>query len=88
MEAAEVLLPFCFYFVAVHEIFTRSQIKRNRRKINPRNKTVISTGCPVCLVLKQGAVNQLFFEVFLMFLDCLDHSRWAKFHLGILGPRE
>ena len=25
----------------------------------------ISTGCPVCLVLKQGAVNQLFIEVFL-----------------------
>ena len=48
----------------------------------------VSTGCPVCLVLKQGAVNQLFFEVFLMFLACLDHSRWAKFHLGILGPQE
>ena len=47
-----------------------------------------STGCPVCLVLKQGAVNQLFFEVFLMFLACLDSSRWAKFHLGMLGPQE
>ena len=47
-----------------------------------------STGCPVCLVLKQGAVNQLFFEVFLMFLACLDHSRSAKFHLGLLGPQE
>ena len=44
-----------------------------------------STGCPVCLVLKQGAVNELFLEVFLMFLACLDHARWAKFHLGILG---
>ena len=30
-----------------------------------------STGCPVCLVLKQGAVNRLFLEVFLMFLACL-----------------
>ena len=48
----------------------------------------IPTGCPVCLVLKQGAVNQLFFEVFLMFLACLDHARWAKFHLGILRPQE
>ena len=47
-----------------------------------------STGCPVCLVLKQGAVTQLFFEVFLMFLACLDHARWAEFHLGILGPQE
>ena len=48
----------------------------------------ISTGCPVCLVLRQGAVNQLFLEVSLMFLACLDHARWAKFHLGILGPQE
>ena len=47
-----------------------------------------STGCPVCLVLKQRAVNQLFLEVFLMFLACLDHLSWAKFHLGILGPQE
>ena len=46
------------------------------------------TGCPVYLVLKQGAVNQLFLEVFLMFLACLDHARWAQFHLGILGPQE
>ena len=46
------------------------------------------TGCPVCLVLKQGAVNQLFLEVFLIFLACLDHARWAQFHLGILGPQE
>ena len=23
-----------------------------------------------------------------MFLACLDHSRWAKFHLGIPGPQE
>ena len=45
----------------------------------------ISTGCPVCLVLKQGAVNQIFLEVFLMFLACLDHKWWAQFHLGILG---
>ena len=48
----------------------------------------ISTGCPVCLVLKQGAVNQLFFEVFLMFLACLDYASWAQFHLGILEPQE
>ena len=48
----------------------------------------VSTGCPVCLVLKQGAVNQLFLEVFLMFLACLDHKWWAQFHLGILGPQE
>ena len=47
-----------------------------------------STGCLVCLVLKQGAVNQLFLGVFLMFLACLDHARWAQFHLGILGPQE
>ena len=46
------------------------------------------TGCPVCLVLKQGAINQLFLEVFLMFLACLDHKWWAEFHLGILGPQE
>ena len=46
------------------------------------------TGCPVCLVLKQGVVNQLFLEVFLMFLACLDHKWWAEFHLGILGPQE
>ena len=26
--------------------------------------------------------------VFLMFLACLDHARWAEFHLGILGPQE
>ena len=45
--------------------------------------TDVTTGCPVCLVLKQGAVNQLYLEVLLMFLACLDHSRWAKFHLGI-----
>ena len=50
--------------------------------------TYLSTGCPVCLVLKQGAVNQLFLGVFLIFLACLDHSRWAQFHLGILGPQE
>ena len=43
---------------------------------------------PVCLVLKQGAVTQLFFEVFLMFLACLDHARLAEFHLGILGAQE
>ena len=48
----------------------------------------LSTGCPVCLVLKQGAVNQIFLEVFLMFLACLDHKWWAQFHLGILGPQE
>ena len=47
-----------------------------------------STGWPGCLVLKQGAVNQLFLGVFLMFLACLDHARWAEFHLGILGPQE
>ena len=54
----------------------------------PHQPCQVTTGCPVCLVLKQGAVNQLFLEVFLMFLACLDHSRWAKFHLGILGPQE
>ena len=48
----------------------------------------LTTGCPVCLVLKQGAVNQLFLEVSLMFLACLDHKWWAQFHLGILGPQE
>ena len=48
----------------------------------------MSTGWPGCLVLEQGAVNQLFLGVFLMFLGCLDHARWAKFHLGILGPQE
>ena len=48
----------------------------------------LCTGCPVCLVLKQGAVNQIFLEVFLMFLACLDHKWWAQFHLGILGPQE
>ena len=53
-----------------------------------RGMPVLSTGCPVCLVLKQGAVNQLFLEVFLMFLACLDHKWWAQFHLGILGPQE
>ena len=47
-----------------------------------------STGWPGCLVLKQGTVNWLFLGVFLMFLSCLDHARWAKFHLGILGPQE
>ena len=52
------------------------------------NIMFISTGWPGCLVLKQGAVNQLFLGVFLMFLACLDHARWAKFHLGILGPQE
>ena len=36
--------------------------------------TLSHTGCPVCLVLKQGAVNQLFLEVSLMFLACLDHQ--------------
>ena len=35
-------------------------------------------------VATQGAVTQLFFKVFLMFLACLDHARWAEFHLGIL----
>ena len=50
--------------------------------------TQLSTGWPGCLVLKQGAVNQLFLGVFLMFLACLDHARWAKFHLGILGLQE
>ena len=44
-----------------------------------------STGWPGCLFLKQGAVNQLFLEVSLMFLACLDHKWWAQFHLGILG---
>ena len=48
----------------------------------------LSTGWPGCLVLKQGAVNQLFLGVFLMFLACLDHAWWAQFHLGILGPQE
>ena len=43
-----------------------------------------TTGWPGCLVLKQGAVNQLFLEVFLMFLACMDHKSWAEFHLGIL----
>ena len=47
-----------------------------------------STGWPGCLVLKQGSVYQLFLGVFLMFLACSDHARWAKFHLGILGPQE
>ena len=51
-------------------------------------ESCLTTGCPVCLVLKQGAVNQLFLEVFLMFLACLDHKWWAQFHLGILGPQE
>ena len=46
------------------------------------------TGWPGCLVLKQGAVNQLFLRVFMMFLACLDHAWWAKFHLGILGPQK
>ena len=36
-------------------------------------------------VLKQWAVNQLFLEISLMFLACLDHKWWAQFHLGILG---
>ena len=49
---------------------------------------VVSTGWPGCLVLKQGAVNQLFLGVFLMFLACLNHARWAEFHLGILGSQE
>ena len=48
----------------------------------------VCTGWPGCLVLRQGAVNQLFFGVFLMFLACLDHAWWAQFHLGILGPQE
>ena len=52
------------------------------------HRSVDTTGCPVCLVLRQGAVNQLFLEVSLMFLACLDHARWAEFHLGILGPQE
>ena len=47
-----------------------------------------STGWPGCLVLKQGSVYQLFLGVFLMFIACLDHATWAKFHLGILGPQE
>ena len=46
------------------------------------------TGWPGYLVLKQGTINWLFMGVFLMFLSCLDHARWAKFHLGILGPQE
>ena len=46
------------------------------------------TGWPGWLVLRQGAVNQLFLGVFLMFLACLDHKWWAQFHLGILGPQE
>ena len=52
------------------------------------NQNTASTGCPVCLVLKQKTLNQLFLEVSLMFLACLDHARWAEFHLGILGPQE
>ena len=54
--------------------------------ISSRND--LSTGWPGCLVLRQGAVNQLFLGVFLMFLACLDHARWAQFHSGILGPQE
>ena len=65
----------------------------NLRKINAsiqfnNNNYALYTGWPGCLVLKQGAVDQLFLGVFLMFLACLDHARWAKFHLGILGPQE
>ena len=63
--------------------------------VTPRDTVMMShspapapTGWPGCLVLKQGAVNQLFLEVFLMFLACLDHKWWAEFHLGILGPQE
>ena len=44
---------------------------------------VAGLSCP-----EAGSVYQLFLGFFLMFLACLDHARWAKFHLGILGPQE
>ena len=57
-------------------------------QVHYASETRQTTGWPGCLVLKQGAVNQLFLGVFLMFLACLDHAWWAQFHLGILGPQE
>ena len=48
----------------------------------------LSTGRPVCLDMKQGAINQLFLRLFLMFWTSLNHGKWANFHSGILGPQE
>jgi len=53
-----------------------------------RNFSCCCTGCPVCLVLKQGAVNQPLPGAPLMPPACLDHSRWAKLHPGTPGPQQ
>ena len=36
----------------------------------------------------QGAVNEVFFLIFLMFLPFFDPSGWAFFHFGIFGPQK
>ena len=38
------------------------------------------------VVLSQGAVNQVFLGVFLMFLAVFHSKIWAKFHFGTFKP--
>ena len=40
------------------------------------------------VVLSQGAVNQVFLGVFLMFLSFFHIKIWAKFHFGNFEPYE
>ena len=46
----------------------------------------ISIGSFSKVVLSQGAVNLVFFGVFLMFLAFFHSKIWAKFHFGTFEP--
>ena len=50
------------------------------------NKILISTVSFTKVVLSQGAVNQLFLGVFLMFLAVFHSKIWAQFHFGTFKP--
>ena len=45
-----------------------------------------STGSFSKVVLSQGAVNEVFLGVFLMFLPFFLSKIWAKFHFGTFEP--
>ena len=47
---------------------------------------IIDTGSFSKVVLSQGAVNQVFLGVFLMFLAFFHSKIWAKFHFGTFKP--
>ena len=72
---------------SVQYIFSAAELRQKNSVLEELEIKMFgqSTGWPGWFVLRQGAVNQLFLGVFLMFLACLDHKWWAQFHLGILG---